>query len=166
MTVSLVLIQLLDKYGVSAMIKYPNDIIVNNKKIAGVLVEIISLLQHKYAISGIGLNVNNEFFKDYLLDAISMHQITYKKFNKLELFKSLICNIKEVMSIYTKKQYVIKNLYIEFLFGHKKFIPCLYKKEKIHVKIVSITNKGFLTLLIQDFGFKTVNALEVKFLLS
>ena len=35
------------------------------------------------------------------------------------------------MSIYAKKQYIIKNLYIEFLFGHKKFIPCLYKKEKI-----------------------------------
>ena len=149
-----------------AFIKYPNDIIINNKKIAGVLVEIISVLEKKYAISGIGLNINNEFFKDYLLDAISMYQISHKKFNKLELFKSVISNIKEIMSIYSKKQYMIKNLYIEFLFGYKNFIPCLYKKEKIHVKIVSITNQGLLTLLIKDFGFKTVNALDVKFLLS
>ncbi len=37
--VSITLTQLLDKYGISSKIKWPNDIYVDQKKIAGVLIE-------------------------------------------------------------------------------------------------------------------------------
>ncbi len=61
--VSLSLVDLLSNFGVSAKIKWPNDIYVNDRKIAGVLIE--NVIQGKTitrSIIGIGLNVNQQDF--------------------------------------------------------------------------------------------------------
>ena len=45
--------------GTNAQIKWPNDILINGKKVAGILTELRAELDHvKYVILGIGLNVN------------------------------------------------------------------------------------------------------------
>jgi BirA family biotin operon repressor/biotin-[acetyl-CoA-carboxylase] ligase len=63
--VSIVLIATLKKYEIDAEIKWPNDIYVNGKKIAGVLIENqIGQTQIKTSIVGIGLNVNQKDFGD------------------------------------------------------------------------------------------------------
>ena len=51
MIITVSIVNFLRSHGMQAFIKYPNDIIINNKKIAGVLVEIISVLEKKYAES-------------------------------------------------------------------------------------------------------------------
>lgn len=49
----------LDSYGVKSSIKWPNDIIVNNKKVGGILTEMSSELNKiNHIIMGIGLNVS------------------------------------------------------------------------------------------------------------
>ncbi len=61
---SLATVLALNEFGVSAQIKYPNDIVVNKGKIAGILIE---KTQDKYIV-GVGINVlfhdieNYEFF--------------------------------------------------------------------------------------------------------
>ena len=61
MLVSLALVKILRKINLKALVKYPNDIIIGNKKISGILIENISFFNKKYSIIGIGLNVNNIF---------------------------------------------------------------------------------------------------------
>ena len=64
--VSLALIDLLSFFGISASIKWPNDILVGNKKIAGILIE--NQLENttiKSSIVGIGLNVNQTEFDGF-----------------------------------------------------------------------------------------------------
>ncbi len=57
MIASLALINLLNSFKCQAEIKWPNDIIANNKKIAGILIEnIISGNKIENSIIGIGLN--------------------------------------------------------------------------------------------------------------
>jgi BirA family biotin operon repressor/biotin-[acetyl-CoA-carboxylase] ligase len=47
--------------GLSAMIKWPNDVLVNGKKTAGVLTELSAELDRiNYLIMGVGINVNHE----------------------------------------------------------------------------------------------------------
>jgi len=45
-------------YGISAQIKWPNDLLVDGKKLAGILVEGTTKNDAPWAIVGIGLNVN------------------------------------------------------------------------------------------------------------
>jgi BirA family biotin operon repressor/biotin-[acetyl-CoA-carboxylase] ligase len=58
--------QVLIKYGIiNSKIKWPNDILVNENKIAGILIENIVYDNHiKYSILGIGLNVNQIQFNN------------------------------------------------------------------------------------------------------
>lgn len=61
--VSLTLVDLLASFGISAKVKWPNDIYIGDRKIAGVLIE--NVLQGKSisrSIVGIGLNVNQQHF--------------------------------------------------------------------------------------------------------
>lgn len=63
--------ELVAKYGVSATIKWPNDILVNKKKIAGILIE-----EYKgWAIIGIGINITENTCIHVLPTAISLHQV-------------------------------------------------------------------------------------------
>ncbi len=61
------LISLLDFYGVNAHIKLPNDIFVGDRKISGILIETKQIAGvYEYLIIGIGLNVGQTEFPDYL----------------------------------------------------------------------------------------------------
>ena len=62
---SLGLCKALTQLGLSPTIKWPNDVLVNNKKIAGILTETIITQGSLTAIVGLGCNVNNS------LDTIS-----------------------------------------------------------------------------------------------
>ena len=55
--------------NLKAMIKWPNDIVVNGKKICGILTEMSSEMEAiNYIITGIGINVNNEQFPSDIAD--------------------------------------------------------------------------------------------------
>lgn len=50
-----------EELNLPARIKWPNDILVNNKKIAGILSEVVSDMDGiEYIVVGIGLNINNQ----------------------------------------------------------------------------------------------------------
>ena len=59
-------------YKIDAMTKWPNDVYVYGKKLAGILVESLSSGSEVYYISGVGLNVNND---PPIEKAISLKQI-------------------------------------------------------------------------------------------
>ncbi len=64
--VSLGLVFFLEKKGIKAKIKWPNDILVKNKKICGVLIENqIQGFRISSSIIGIGLNVNQQEFENF-----------------------------------------------------------------------------------------------------
>lgn len=50
----------LKEFGIDTFIKWPNDIILNRKKLAGILVESVSRGLRMRIISGIGVNVEND----------------------------------------------------------------------------------------------------------
>ena len=58
-TVSIGLCSAINKLGLEATIKWPNDILVNGKKVAGVLTETVLSSDSIIAVIGVGCNVNN-----------------------------------------------------------------------------------------------------------
>jgi BirA family biotin operon repressor/biotin-[acetyl-CoA-carboxylase] ligase len=62
---SVAIIEVLLGYGVSAACKWPNDIVVGDRKIAGILIETVTVSPDKYAaLIGIGINVAQSEFND------------------------------------------------------------------------------------------------------
>jgi BirA family biotin operon repressor/biotin-[acetyl-CoA-carboxylase] ligase len=93
--VSLALIQTLNELMIiNLKIKWPNDILSDNKKIGGILIEnIIKNNQLKASIIGIGLNVNQTEF-DNLPQASSLINITGRIFSLDEILERVLSNLK------------------------------------------------------------------------
>lgn len=76
-TISLALVDTLAHFGVEAQIKWPNDIYVDGRKIAGILIENDIMGDRlSRSIVGIGLNVNQRDFSPELPNPTSMSLVT------------------------------------------------------------------------------------------
>ncbi|XMB71849.1 biotin--[acetyl-CoA-carboxylase] ligase [Mycoplasmatota bacterium WC30] len=69
---SVALVRTLNHYNIESKIKYPNDILVNDKKISGILIESSGYENIDYIVLGIGLNVNQRLFYGLQEKATSM----------------------------------------------------------------------------------------------
>ena len=78
--------ELLSKYYKKKItFKKPNDLLINKKKICGILQESISIFDEKYLVVGIGINlIKNPNIKNY--PTINLYKLTNKKIpkNKIE----------------------------------------------------------------------------------
>lgn len=83
-------VSVLNEYGVEAKIKWPNDVLVDGKKICGILVETVLTKDTVSVILGIGLNVNNQYFTDDLKQkATSIYQQKGKLYDMRMLLNNL-----------------------------------------------------------------------------
>ena len=82
----------------------PNDLLINKKKISGILQEIISISDKKFLIIGIGVNlVKSPKIKDY--PATSLFELTNNHINKSKFENQL----KEIFEKHLTKMYKIGN---------------------------------------------------------
>ena len=80
-----------------AQVKWPNDVLVNNKKVAGILIESdVRGGKVDHAIIGIGINVNLRFadFSDILPDATSLYNELGREVSRLDLTRQLLIEIE------------------------------------------------------------------------
>ncbi|WP_113738220.1 biotin--[acetyl-CoA-carboxylase] ligase [Blattabacterium clevelandi] len=140
-------------YNKNIWIKWPNDIILLNKKIGGILIENNVLYKKIYTIIiGIGLNVNQIKF-DEKFQASSLKKILKKNFQLEQLFYELIYSIqKEWLFFMTYGEKFIRNYYINYLYMKDKIsffdiINNNHKHKKITQGIIrNITKKGNLII--------------------
>ena len=95
MRVSMAILTTLKTFGIPKLsVKWPNDILSDNKKISGVLIQLLTKKQKiNQAIIGIGVNVNQTHF-DNLPQASSMKSITGTAFDIEALTTKLIAELK------------------------------------------------------------------------
>ncbi len=80
-----------------AKIKWPNDIYWRDRKAAGVLIENVLMGNDwRFAIAGVGVNVNQIHFEELGIRAVSLKQISGRKFEPLALAKELCVFIDEL----------------------------------------------------------------------
>jgi BirA family biotin operon repressor/biotin-[acetyl-CoA-carboxylase] ligase len=96
-----------DFTGLDAQIKWPNDIMINGKKICGILTELSAEIdQINYVVAGIGINVNHQK-KDFPLDivdrATSLMLVSGKTYRRIELLVNILANYDKVYLEYQKK---------------------------------------------------------------
>ena len=146
-------------------IKWPNDIMSENKKVAGILIEnILSLTKISSSVIGIGINVNQNSFSNDLPNASSIKIITGKDTDLDLLFNKVLYCLKQKIELLHKKEYgVLEEEYLNVLY--KKNVPSMFKTSKNILfmgKIVGVSNMGNLQIeleneTVQEFGIKEVS---------
>ena len=86
----------------SIKIKWPNDIVINGKKICGILTELVS---PGYSLCGIGINVNTETFPQELEDrATSLYLETGKTWSLEKTAGDVIKNMSRLVTEYENQK--------------------------------------------------------------
>lgn len=90
------------EYDLEPLIKIPNDVLINNKKVCGILTENIIDKEIKLSVIGIGLNTNiNKFNKELKNIATSISMESNKKINNKKIMEKIVLEIKEQFKLIT-----------------------------------------------------------------
>lgn len=153
------------KLGIPAFLKWPNDLILNNKKCVGILTEMSCEVEKiNYIVVGIGININSEHFdKEISKKATSIYIETGKKFKRAEILNCVLTEFEKVYSKFldfgdfSKFCDEYKNLCLNI--GKK--VKTVSKKNSVFGKVVGISNKGEL-IVENDSGKVSVVSGEVS----
>ena len=144
-------------------IKWPNDIMINNKKIAGFIID--NLFQKNTihtTVVGIGVNVNQLKFKKYNPEAISISLINNSVIDldhlKYELLNIIDENYNNMDDGFIKK-------YNKLLFMKNSYINFKIKEKIIKAKIHSVDKTGAILLEKKNKGIERFEVNQVCYLL-
>lgn len=159
---SVVLTRILEEYGLSPKIKWPNDVLVNDAKISGILCEtVMQGTNFKGLVLGIGVNLN--------ADKGDLKQIKEK--------------VATALNIELEREYVDKNLFTEkllneffknyeeflkqgFLMIKKEYIErCSFLGKEISVKVFNDKKSG-IAKTINDNGELVIEKNNDEFILT
>jgi len=128
-----------DIAGLKTEIKWPNDVLLKNKKVCGILTEFNAELNKiKYAIVGIGINVNNKIDGELEDIAISLKQEIGSEVSREKLFGLILEN-------FDNNYYKLKNNDFE----HIKKIWLTYSNI-IGKKVRIIEEKNMIEGIVKD----------------
>ena len=161
--VSLAVLKTIRKFNKEkCFIKWPNDIMSVNKKISGILVEnSLSLNQVNYSIIGVGINVNQVFFKK-LPNATSLKKITKSNFLIQEVLNELIENYKFYFTRINELRWINEE-YNKNIFG-KDGCEIVINGRRQHGKIINISNNGIVKLNMDSKGIQEFDPRKIKIL--
>ena len=101
--------------GFDPKIKWPNDVLLNDKKCCGILVEGVSETSIDAIISGIGINLNEDSFPE---------DIAYKA-TSLHIQSGLTYDPEEVLSLFLKE---FDELYEDYKRGGKRYLMLIRER--------------------------------------
>lgn len=145
-------------------IKWPNDVLIGDKKLAGILTEMSSESGRlKNIVVGIGINVNNENFHDELCDkATSLFIETGRKIKREELICEIVNEFFSLYDIFLDKGFsVFCEEYSKKCVTLNKEVVIIKNEKKGFAKAKRLTEQGEL---IVDINGKeeVVNSSEVS----
>lgn len=135
----------------SPQIKWPNDILVNGKKVTGILTELQAEADRIISIIiGIGINVNQKL-EDYPEDlqsiATSLSIESGQQINRAALTRSVFHHLENLYKIYLEKGFFpIKLLWESYAISIGKTLTARTLSGNIHGKALGITDDGVLKI--------------------
>ena len=146
---------LLKNKGFQPQIKWPNDILLAEKKVAGILCEILHLKESYGVVLGIGININMEesFLNKIEKPATSLLQISGRKWELEEVLTPLLLQfLKDLEQLQKEGFHPFLETYNKLLAFKGETITCqLHPKcdlEKIKGQCQGIDKEGRLELLL------------------
>lgn len=162
--VALALVGFLNQLGIKNIsIKWPNDIYIKEKKIAGILIEnILKINKIEHSIVGIGLNVNQVNFTTK--NATSLQLITSQAYD----LNSLLARFLEILErnyflLKSNQHTVINEAYLKNLLGFQIERKFSTSTEQFKAIITGVSSMGKLQLKrgeqLMEMGIKEITFL-------
>ncbi len=130
---------------INARIKWPNDIVVNGKKLAGILIEAEAFRNKMIIYIGIGMNVNNE---PPLETAVSIKQIKGMT-PRNKLLSMMIGWISRAKKLAEEPE-KLREQYLEYLDTLNKVVTAKTREGVIQGVAVDVNDLGYLVLETED----------------
>ena len=150
----------------SVEIKWPNDVLVNGEKIAGVLIE--NKFKNGSLIAsflGIGLNLNQQSFDKFKRPGTSLIKQGVTLKNREEIVQRICFHLQQFYSLYNLKGFqTINFIYHQELYLKGEEHAYLVGKETRFFTLQSVNKKGDLQLFnqfgkLEEFGLKAIQFL-------
>ena len=145
--ISIPILRVLKKYDQEIKVKWPNDLYLNNKKIAGILTK----TSRNIAFVGIGINVENDIPDEAKKYAISLKGLG--NVNKTKIFEEIKKEEERLFPIFSKNGFApFRNEYEDHLIFMNKNIT-VKSESVIYGKVLGVTDLGELII-------KTMSGIE------
>ena len=159
--------QLLEGYGLKPSVKWPNDVLIQGKKISGILCEITETDERVCGVLGIGINVNSteSSLADIDIPATSLlceldHKVARKEI--LEKLLEIIINCFNVLC-QTGFQQNRKEIKKRLAFVNEQIIFTDVKQDSYSGKIIDLNDDGTLLFECEKRGIIRLNSGEIAF---
>lgn len=153
-------------FGIESLIKWPNDVYVGSRKIAGVLVELdYSGKNIEQAIIGIGLNVNQAKFCVMERIPVSMKMLSGNTFQVEDILSVLLKNVsKWYLALSAKDFKAISAEYLGCLYGAGRLCRYSDGDGTFTAEIIDVAPDGHIILKdtcgrVRKYAFKEVEML-------
>jgi BirA family biotin operon repressor/biotin-[acetyl-CoA-carboxylase] ligase len=134
--------------GESVTIKWPNDIYVRNKKIAGILIHHTVMGNRiNFSVLGYGININQEVFKGDAPNPVSIKNILGRDLELAACIDKICENIQlRYLQLSGYRFDVLDKNYQQVLYRKDEYYDYRYEDEVIKAKITGVNNFGRLQL--------------------
>lgn len=152
--------------NIEAGIKWPNDIILDNKKICGILTEMNAELNNiNYVIVGIGINVNMDEFPDEISNvATSIKNVLGREVSRKDIVINIVREFEKLYYDFVNTGSLKKTVDIcknkSVTLG--KIVRIINKRETIIAEAIDITEDGELVIKKEDGEIINVISGEVS----
>ncbi len=152
-------------FHLSPSVKWPNDIYVGKRKICGTLVSTrLQGSQIAAAVCGIGLNVNQTDFPDWVPNPTSLALLTGKEYELEPLLKNLLACIEKRYNDLRAGQ-DLEQEYLALLLNINVPARYIYNEEEITATLMGVDPHGHLLLTASDGRRLSCGMKEISFLL-
>ena len=161
--VSLSCYDILISLGLSPKIKWPNDILINKKKIAGILIQDVvtsNIITH--SVVGIGFNINQHNFPQFSPLATSLSIELSKQQDCVDIRNKLLKSLSNRFIAYRKGE-ELELAYHDALFLKDKIANLQKGQQQFKGIIRGVNSNGFLQVEVNK-KLKEFTTQEVKFL--
>ena len=162
---SLAVVDLLASHGIETQIKWPNDIVVNGKKICGILTELCFHNGKGIVIIGTGINVNTDEFPEEIRDiAGSLKVETGKEISREALIASVLKYFEKFYEQYEKTEdfSLLKGQYECMMANYNQWVHVLDPQQPYDGVAKGITDAGSLIVVREDGTKSEVYSGEVS----
>ncbi len=154
-----------DGHDAECRIKWPNDIVLNKKKICGILTEMSAEMDYiHYVVIGMGINVNTTEFDDSIKEtASSLYLETGSHLKRSRIVAAFSESFAKYYDTFVKTQNLagLKEDYNAMLVNKDSEVKAIYADKEIAGKALGINDEGEL-IIKTDEGEKIIRTGEVS----